>query len=173
MKKIFTVPALALILAGATLSANTLACQDEAKHAAHDAAHTHSTDAAATPATPAAEGMVVTRDAATGQMRAPTAAERQELDNKAKSDAARKSQSLMSGKVRSLAAPAAPAAPAARTHASGAKGMRLGDEHATFSVVTRQADGSLINECVEGKDAADAAVKQGLPAKTTSSQNQE
>lgn len=156
MKKIFTVPALALLLA----SGSTLACQDEAKHAAH------SHDAAVTPA---AEGMVVTRDAATGQMRAPTAAERQELDNKAKSDALRKPQSLMAGKAQSLAAPA----PAAKAHASGAKGMRLGDEHATFSVVTRQADGSLSSECIHGKDAADTAAKQGLPVTTTSSQNQE
>lgn len=167
MKKIITVPALALLMAAATLSANTLACQDEAKHAAHAA------EAAVTAAdAPAAEGMVVTRDAVTGQMRAPTAAERQELDNQAKRDALRKPQALMAGKAL-----AAPAAPAAKLHASGAKGVRLSDEHATFSVVTRQADGTLTSECIEGKQAADTAAKQGLPAKTTSSatssQNQE
>lgn len=165
MKKIFTVPALALILAGATLSGSALACQDEAKHAAHK----HDTDAAVTPTAPAAEGMVVTRDAVSGQMRAPTAAERQELDIKAKRDAARKPQAQMTGKAFTSAAPA----PATKAHASGAKGMRLGDEHATFSVVTRQADGSLSSECIHGKDEADTAAKQGLPAKTTSSQNQE
>ena len=86
-------------------------------------------------------GMVVVRDAQTGQLRAPTAAE-----------------------ARALApAPSASAAmratqPALVTHPDGRRQVTLGERGLVYTVVTRGADGKLQDQCVQGAAAAEKAV---------------
>lgn len=86
------------------------------------------------------QGMVVVRDAQTGQLRAPTAAESRAL-------APRATTSL-----------AAPARPNMVTHPGGARQVRLGERGLVYSVVTRDGDGKLSEQCVHGAEAADKAV---------------
>lgn len=85
--------------------------------------------------------MVVVRDAATGRLRAPTAAEL----------AALKGQHGESLRVPLQTLP--------RVHAGGGRGVRLSDQFMSHSVVTRQADGSLSTICYDSRDEAEAAVK--------------
>lgn len=87
-------------------------------------------------------GMVVVRDAQTGELRAPTAAESRAL--------------APQGPSASISAKAA--APAAVTHPGGARQVRLGERSLVYSVVTRGADGKLTEQCVGGEAAADKAV---------------
>jgi hypothetical protein len=92
-------------------------------------------------------GMVVVRDAQTGQLRAPTAAE-----------------------MRALAPPAsasmrAQSQPALVTHPDGTRQVHLGERGLVYSVVTRDADGKLHDQCVQGAAAADKAVHAPVPAK--------
>ena len=91
--------------------------------------------------------MVVVRDAQTGQLRAPTAAE-----------------------MRALAPPAsasmrAQSQPALVTHPDGTRQVHLGERGLVYSVVTRDADGKLHDQCVQGAAAADKAVHAPVPAK--------
>jgi len=88
------------------------------------------------------QGMVVVRDAQTGQLRAPTAAESRAL-------APRASTSL-----------AAPAQPNMVTHPGGARQVRLGERGLVYSVVKRDGDGKLSDQCVHGSEAADQAVHE-------------
>lgn len=87
------------------------------------------------------QGMVVVRDAQSGQLRAPTPAE-----------------------IRALAPPPAaaqmnaPSQPALVTHPGGSRQVRLGERGLVYSVVTRGADGKLAEQCVHGAAAADKAV---------------
>ena len=86
-------------------------------------------------------GMVVVRDAQTGELRAPTAAE-----------------------SRALAPPSTPgmraqAQPAMVTHPGGSRQVRLGERGMVYAVVTRGADGKLSEQCVHGETAAEKAVK--------------
>jgi hypothetical protein len=99
-----------------------------------------------TPTASAQEGMVVVRDPQTGQLRAPTAAEMQTLTKQR----------------RTLAAPAQPTAV---TRSDGVRQVYMGDKSQVYTVVTRDADGKLVNHCVQGESAAKAAVEQ--PAATT------
>jgi hypothetical protein len=87
-------------------------------------------------------GMVVVRDAQTGELRAPTAAESRAL--------------APQGPSASISAKAAP--PALVTHPGGARQVRLGERGLVYSVVTRGADGKLDEQCVQGEKAADKAV---------------
>jgi len=93
------------------------------------------------PSTPAQSGMVVVRDAQTGQLRAPTAAESRAL--------------APQGPTAGIAAQAAPALV---THPGGARQVRLGERGLVYSVVTRGADGKLAEQCVKGAAAAEKAV---------------
>ena len=92
-------------------------------------------------------GMVVVRDAQTGQLRAPTAAEARALAP----------PSSASMRVQSQQ-------PALVTHPGGSRQVRLGERGLVYSVVTRGADGKLAEQCVHGEAAADKAVK--APAST-------
>lgn len=97
-------------------------------------------------------GMVVVRDAQTGELRAPTAAE-----------------------ARALApAPAASAAmratsPALVTHPDGRRQVKLGERGLVYTVVTRDADGKLHDQCVQGAAAAEKAVHPSAPASASAS----
>ncbi len=90
----------------------------------------------------AQSGMVVVRDAQTGELRAPTAAESRALAPQ------RPSASLQ----------AQPTAPALVTHPGGARQVRLGERGLVYSVATRGADGKLSEQCVQGAHAAEQAV---------------
>ena len=101
-----------------------------------------------TQTTSQADSMVVTRDAATGQLRAATAAEIAAL--KAGSSASKQGQQSLLPK----------------RHASGAIGVRATDDMASYAVVSRRADGTLAEACVESRSAAEQAVQTGvLPAR--------
>jgi hypothetical protein len=95
-------------------------------------------------------GMVVVRDAQTGELRAPTAAE-----------------------ARALApAPTASAAmratqPAVVTHPDGGRQVKLGERSLVYTVVTRGSDGKLHDQCVQGAAAAEKAVHSPAPASSS------
>ncbi|MFC4932171.1 post-PEP-CTERM-1 domain-containing protein [Massilia sp. GCM10023247] len=101
------------------------------------------------------QGMVVVRDAQSGQLRAPTPAE-----------------------IRALAPPStssrmsAPQQPALITHPGGSRQVRLGERGLVYSVVTRGADGKLAEQCVHGAAAADQAVNAGAPAAAPAPHNE-
>ncbi|WP_158643102.1 choice-of-anchor J family PEP-CTERM protein [Pseudoduganella lurida] len=94
------------------------------------------------------KGLVVVRDAETGQLRAPTAEEYRALVPKAASAANARM-------ARGVAAPA----PQVTITKSGVRKVSVADK-AVYSVVTRAADGSLDEACVTGQAAADKAVSQ-------------
>jgi hypothetical protein len=105
--------------------------------------------AAATLHTPAhaQEGMVVVRDPQTGQLRAPTPAER---------------QALTRGPAASLRAmgPAVPLSSQVVRNPDGSRKLKLGQRGQVFEVVTRTPDGKLTEQCVQGEDAASRALQQ-------------
>lgn len=86
------------------------------------------------------EGMVVVRDAQTGQMRAPTAEEMKAL-TQAPSGALKAQPPLSSLVV---------------TNPDGSRRLRMGERGQVFTVVTRGADGKLAEQCVHGDHAATA-----------------
>lgn len=96
------------------------------------------------------QGMVVVRDAQSGQLRAPTPAE-----------------------LRALAPSPAPARmgaaaqPALVTHPGGSRHVRLGERGLVYSVATRGADGKLSGQCVHGEAAAEQALRAGTSAATS------
>lgn len=94
-------------------------------------------------AAPAQQGMVVVRDADTGELRAPTADEARALHPRTNASAA------------GTAAPA----PKMVTGPGGRRSVQLGDRHMVYSVVTRGADGKLEEQCVHGAHAADHALQ--------------
>lgn len=99
----------------------------------------------------------VVRDAATGKLRAPTADEHAELDQQ------------QAGKARMMRA--APKSTLSRAHKSGGRGSRLTDEFMSSSVVVKAADGTLVQQCFDSHDAAEAAVHSHVV--TTSSLKRE
>lgn len=110
---------------------------------------------AASPAAQAADpGAVISRDPATGQLRAPTAEEMQALEQAAKAA----SPSRM----------ATPAAPVERRAANGAVGFHVGEQFMTYSVMRRNADGTMTMQCVTGAEAADKLVKAPRASRGTS-----
>jgi hypothetical protein len=114
---------------------------------------------AAMPSTAVAQeqqGMVVVRDAQTGQLRAPTPAEMRALVPATRS-------SSMS----------APAQPALVTHPDGRRQVRLGERGMVYSVVTRGADGKLSGQCVQGKAAAEKALGASADASTSAAPHKE
>jgi hypothetical protein len=58
---------------------------------------------------------------------------------------------------------AAAETPIAVTRTDGVRQVRLGDRGMVYSVVKRDADGKLVQQCVEGEHAAQEAVKPGAP----------
>jgi hypothetical protein len=100
-------------------------------------------------ATPSAapEAQVAVRDAATGQLRAPTASEMKAL--------------LAAGPIT---AKAKGLGTRARRTASGATGVRLSDQFLSYSVMVKQPDGRLVEYCFESPEAAQSATATASPA---------
>ena len=97
-----------------------------------------------------AQGMVVVRDAQSGQLREPTAAEIRALQASPSGSAPRAS---------------AAAAPTMVTGPGGRRSVRLGERNMVYSVVTRDANGKLgDDQCVPGAQAAERALAQPAPA---------
>lgn len=96
-------------------------------------------------------GQMVVRDAATGELRAATPEEASTLQG-----------SRASSLRRSVAPPTQ-----AKEHNSGARGARLTDEFMSYSVVVRQADGTLAALCFSSKEEADAALKAASAVQVT------
>ncbi|MDB5790667.1 MAG: hypothetical protein JWQ80_691 [Massilia sp.] len=102
------------------------------------------------------QGMVVVRDAQTGQLRAPTPAE-----------------------MRALAPPSAsasmsaPSQPALVTHPGGSRHVRLGERGLVYTVVKRGADGKLDEQCVHGAAAAEKALAPSTSAGTAAAPHNE
>jgi hypothetical protein len=89
----------------------------------------------------AEEGLRVVRDAATGQLRAPTAAEAQALQAQRRAAP----RGLLTGKV----------SPTPRRLANGAVAMELTTDQLMYSVATRNADGSIAQHCVPNAQMAE------------------
>lgn len=94
--------------------------------------------------------MTVVRDAETGQLRAPTAAEISALQLRAA-----RTSTLRTGPT---------ATTQQKFHASGARGVRLTDAFMSQSVAVRRADGTVDATCVHTQDAADAALRAPVTA---------
>jgi hypothetical protein len=92
------------------------------------------------------EGMIVVLDAQTGKLRNATPAEAKAL---------RAQQA-----TRSLAAPEA----AVTIRRDGTMQKHLGERGMVYSVVTRDAEGKLGSQCVNGEAAAKAALERPAPA---------
>lgn len=103
-------------------------------------------------------GISVVKDATTGQLRAPTAAEAQTLE-------ALRSQQKSVKKVAKSAGVAAPVPGTTITHKDGSVELTLDPEQSSFSVMTKDADGNLVLQCVTGKEAAEKAMSN--PASAT------
>src|SRR5438067_9436811 len=82
------------------------------------------------------EGMVVVRDAQSGKMRAPTPDELRALRAKAPPAAA--------------ALTATPQQPRVTTRRDGSRSVLLGSKSMVYEVVTRDANGKLSSQCVQG-----------------------
>ena len=95
----------------------------------------------------AAEALTVVKDAETGQLRAPTAAEAAAMQ--AQSSAA-KSRSRV-----------APQQVLSKTSTTGIRGFRVTDEAMSMSVAVRKPDGSIERQCFDSHGAGAAAVAQG------------
>ena len=98
-----------------------------------------------------ADSMTVVRDAETGKLRAPTAAEQAALQSQA--------QARASGNASAMRA--APKATQQKFHASGARGARLTDEFVNSAVAVKKPDGSVEMQCFDSHDAAKSAVATG------------
>ena len=93
------------------------------------------------------DGMVVVRDAQTGELRAPTAAEAAALHGGASAQ-------------RQASAPRV-----ASVGPGGGRKVLLGKSALVYSVATRGADGQLQEQCVNGETAAHAALSHPNPVR--------
>lgn len=109
---------------------------------------------AAVPAARAADGvgMRIVRDPVTGRLRAPTPEEAQAMDAQETRLRAEKAAAAAAGGAKEAAEPME------FRQADGSVRYRVGDAFLSYSVVTRQADGSLDMQCVTGKDTAEKLV---------------
>jgi hypothetical protein len=92
----------------------------------------------------------VHKDPRTGQIRNATAAEAKQLnDLRAADRAAQKAARLAAG---------APAAGVVRLQQNGIAAAYVDEESVSYSVVRRNADGKLEQDCIDGKTAAESAL---------------
>lgn len=105
------------------------------------------------------QGMSVVKDAATGQLRAPTADEAAQLQTiRAQQRAAASAAANRSGLARGASAAATVAPGTTIQHANGAVEMTVDSEQLSYSVMTKDADGKLVLQCVTGATAAEKAM---------------
>ena len=106
----------------------------------------------------------VHKDQATGKLRHATAAEAKELnDLRAADRAAKKAARLATG---------APAAGVARLTSKGIVAAYVDEDSVSYSVVRRNADGKLEQECIDGKAAAVSALNNPVTAHSEEHQHE-
>ncbi len=98
-------------------------------------------------ATDTSSNMIVVRDAATGELRAPTALEARALNP---------DRGVPGARLNTLQ----------RTHFSGARGVRLSDQFMNHSVIARLPDGSVVEQCFHTPEEAAIAHKAAAMTKT-------
>lgn len=103
--------------------------------------------AGAAPQAPAPQGLTVVRDADSGELRAPTAAELRALQRPA----------TATGRQRADQ-------PQLVTGARGESSVVLGERALVYSVIQRGPDGKLDQRCVSGAHAASHAITPPAPA---------
>ncbi len=130
-----------LMIAGAAALPLTAMANDEQAAATEPSAPAAVADATA--------NQIVVKDAATGALRAATPDEANALTQS-------------KGQVVELRR-SARAVPMSKGHWSGARGARLTDEFASYAVLVRQPDGSMVAACFESREEADAALKAVSP----------
>ncbi len=101
--------------------------------------------AAMAPQAQAQQAMTVVRDAETGKLRAPTAAEARALQGTSRA----RNQGGQAARPQSVLRP------------DGTRALDLGDRGLVYSVTTRNADGKLVKKCVKGDHALDAIEHKG------------
>jgi hypothetical protein len=108
------------------------------------------------------DGQTVHKDPVTGKIRNATAAEAKQLnDLRAADRAAKKAERLATG---------APAAGVARLQQNGIVAAYVDEESVSYSVVHRNADGKLEQDCINGKTAAESTLSN--PVSTHSKEHQ-
>jgi hypothetical protein len=98
--------------------------------------------------------MVVVRDATTGQLRAPTAAELQALN----------AQRLTAPATGPLSGMPAGTRPIVTTGPDGTMRANVGRDSLMYAVIQRDADGKLHSQCVSGQHNAATAMSRAVPA---------
>ena len=93
----------------------------------------------------AQEAMTVVRDAETGKLRAPSAAEVRAIQG--------------TSRARSPGTPTA--RPQSVMRPDGTRVIDLGERGLVYSVSTRGPDGKLVKKCIKGEHAQDAIEKKG------------
>ena len=110
------------------------------------------------------DGQTVHKDPFTGQIRNATAAEAKQLnDLRAADRAAKKAERLATG---------APAAGVARLQQNGIVAAYVDEESVSYSVVHRNADGKLEQDCINGKSAAESALTNPVIAHSKEHQHE-
>ncbi len=132
---------LTLAVLGASLSLGVLADATREEAKAQKPAKKQATAATKK----AADNLVVTRDAVTGELRAATADEVRSLQG---------SQSLSISTSSDAASQ-----PLMRSNTGSMLGARMTDETLSYSVVVRQPDGAIEQQCAQGKAGLEAALK--------------
>lgn len=95
------------------------------------------------------QGMQVVRDAVTGELRAPNAEEAKALQPQA----AQSKGTLRAAPEQSISSIVG------KPVRQGVTAYEVPESSTVYSVVTRNADGSLNQQCITGADAADVATK--------------
>lgn len=113
------------------------------------------------PADEAMAGLKVVRDPVTGQLRTP------ELDEAGPAAAANARSAVSGAQQRRAQALQRFREATAVAGVKGAKGLRLDASHMNFSVVHRNADGSLTQDCVVGEQAAATALSTPVVSTAT------
>lgn len=111
-----------------------------------------------------AVAQVVVRDAATGEMRPATSDEFAGLKAQEAAQKASAAQQKAAAPVQRKSLQAA-AAPLVNLPGNTVQGV-VDEESIMYSVMTRDAAGTLVLQCVRGKSAVDAAVNQNAPVST-------
>ncbi|QDQ25910.1 hypothetical protein FNU76_05835 [Chitinimonas arctica] len=113
--------------------------------------------AAGSPAATSGEAALkVYRDPVTGKLRQP------EHDEASGPDAATRRPQASARTI-----PDRVVEPKVQKTRSGGTSMTLGEEHLNYSIAVRKPDGSVKVHCVEGKQAADALLKQDATTAST------
>lgn len=116
------------------------------------------------------QDITVVKDAVTGELRAPTAEEAKQLKAiGAQRAAAAAAASKRNGLARGAAA-AATAAPGTTIYHPNGVEVIADEESMSYAVMTKDADGKLVLQCVTGASAANKAIS--APAITPSKEHQ-